>query len=99
MGGLWGIFPALVVFNGCLGLIAANCNAGMLDPFGNSAGTASAIMGAGRFIMGGVASMMVGFFHNGTPVPMAIVICASSVLAFLSFRIFVDRKQNTSIAC
>lgn len=94
MGGLWGIFPGLVVFIGCLGLIGANCNAGMLDPFGKSAGTASAIMGAGRFMMGGVASMMVGFFYNGTPVPMATVICASSVLAFLSYRIFVDQEKT-----
>jgi hypothetical protein len=50
------------------------------------------MMGAGRFMMGGVASMMVGFFHNGTPVPMATVIFASSVLALLSYRIFVDRE-------
>jgi DHA1 family bicyclomycin/chloramphenicol resistance-like MFS transporter len=98
MGGLWGIFPGLVVFIGCLGLIAANCNAGMLDPFGKSAGTASAMMGAGRFMMGGVASMMVGFFHNGTPVPMATVI-SSSVLAFLSYRLLVDQEQSTSTAC
>ncbi len=87
-------YHVLVVFIGCLGLIAANCNAGMLDPFGKSAGTASAIMGAGRFMMGGVASMMVGFFYNGTPVPMATVICASSVLAFLSYRIFVDQEKT-----
>jgi DHA1 family bicyclomycin/chloramphenicol resistance-like MFS transporter len=89
LGGLWGIFPGLVVFIGSLGLIGANCNAGMLEPFGKSAGTASAMMGAGRFLFGGVASMMVGFFHDGTPTPMALLICACSVLSWISYRYFV----------
>jgi DHA1 family bicyclomycin/chloramphenicol resistance-like MFS transporter len=91
IGGLPGIFPGLVVFIGCLGLIGANCSAGMLNPFGESAGTASAIMGAGRFLFGGLASMMVGLFHNGTPVPMAAVIFVCSALAFVSYRYFVKR--------
>jgi hypothetical protein len=33
------------------------------------AGTASAIMGAGCFLFGVLASMTVGFLHNRTPVP------------------------------
>jgi hypothetical protein len=48
-------------------------------------------MGAGRFLFGGLASMMVGLFHNGTPVPMAAVICVCSALAFVSYRYFVKR--------
>jgi MFS transporter, DHA1 family, multidrug resistance protein len=99
IGGLLGLYPGLVVFIGSLGMIGANCNAGMLNPFGNSAGTASAIMGAGRFLLGGFASMMVGIFHDGTPVPMAIVICISSVLAFLSYKIFVVRDHQAALAC
>lgn len=91
IGGLLGIFPGLVLFIGCLGLIGANCNAGMLNPFGESAGTASAIMGAGRFLFGGLASMMVGLFHDGTPVPMAAVIFVCSALALISYRYFVTR--------
>jgi DHA1 family bicyclomycin/chloramphenicol resistance-like MFS transporter len=93
IGGLLGIYPGLLVFIGSLGMIGANCNAGMLDPFGDSAGMASAIMGAGRFLFGGLASMIVGILHDGTPLPMAVVIFGSSVLAFLSYRIFVIREQ------
>lgn len=92
IGGLWGVFPGLVVFIGTLGLIGANCNAGMLNPFDEAGGTASAIMGAGRFLLGGVASMLVGFLHDGTPVPMAIVIFVNSVLALLSHRLLVTQN-------
>jgi DHA1 family bicyclomycin/chloramphenicol resistance-like MFS transporter len=98
-GGLLGLYPGLVVFIGSLGMIGANCNAGMLNPFGDSAGTASAIMGAGRFLFGGLASLIVGLLHDGTPVPMAVVIFGSSALAFLSYRIFVVREPNALRAC
>jgi DHA1 family bicyclomycin/chloramphenicol resistance-like MFS transporter len=91
IGGLWGVFPWLVVFIGTIGLIGANCNAGMLNPFDEAGGTASAIMGAGRFLLGGLASMLVGFLHDGTPVPMAAVIFLSSVLALVSHRLLVTR--------
>lgn len=96
IGGLWGVFPGLVVFIGTLGLIGANCNAGMLSPFDEAGGTASAIMGAGRFLLGGVASMLVGFLHDGTPVPMAVVIFFSSMLALMSHRLLVTRHSNPS---
>ena len=96
-GGLLGIYPGLLVFIGSLGVIAANCNAGMLNPVGDSAGMASAIMGAGRFLFGGLASAIVGTFHDETPVPMAVVICLSSLFAFLSYRIFVVRDHRAAL--
>ena len=97
IGGLWGIYPSLVAFIGCLGLIGANSAAGMLDPYGKTAGIASSVMGAGRFLFGFFASSMVGIFHNGTPVPMAAIICASSVLAFLSYRFLVSAQPAAAI--
>jgi DHA1 family bicyclomycin/chloramphenicol resistance-like MFS transporter len=97
IGGLWGIYPSLVAFIGCLGLIAANSAAGMLDPYGKTAGVVSSVMGAGRFLFGFFASSMVGFFHNETPVPMAAIICASSVLAFLSYRFLVSGQPAAAI--
>ena len=97
IGGLWGIYPSLVAFIGCLGLIGANSAAGMLDPYGKTAGIASSVMGAGRFLFGFFASSMVGIFHNGTPIPMAAIICASSVLAFLSYRLLVSGQTADAI--
>jgi len=97
MGGLWGIFPGLVAFIGCLGLIASNSAAGMLDPYGKTAGIASSVMGAGRFLFGFVTSMMVGIFHNGTPVPMAAIICVCGILAFLSYRFLVSGQPAAAI--
>jgi DHA1 family bicyclomycin/chloramphenicol resistance-like MFS transporter len=93
-GGLLGLYPGLFIFIGSLGMIGANCNAGMLDPFGESAGMASAVMGAGRFLFGGFSSMIVALLHDGTPVPMAIVIFVSSTLAFLCYRFFVIGDQR-----
>jgi DHA1 family bicyclomycin/chloramphenicol resistance-like MFS transporter len=94
IGGLWGVFPGLVVFIGTLGLIGANCNAGMLSPFEGAGGTASAIMGAGRFLLGGLASMLVGILHDGTPLPMAGVIFGCSLFALLSHQALVMRQPQ-----
>ena len=97
IGGLWGIYPSLAAFIGCLGLIGANSAAGMLDPYGKAAGIASSVMGAGRFLFGFFASSMVGLFHNGTPLPMAAIICVSSILAFLSYRFLVSAQPADAI--
>lgn len=85
IGGLWGIFSTLVVFIGTLGVIGSNTTAGMLNPFASAAGTASAILGAGRFLFGSFASMLVGALHDETPIPMAAVICTCGLLAFVSY--------------
>jgi hypothetical protein len=54
-------------------------------------------MGTGRLLFGFLTSMMVGIFHDGTPVPMAAIICASSVLAFLSYRFLVSGQPADAI--
>jgi DHA1 family bicyclomycin/chloramphenicol resistance-like MFS transporter len=86
LGGLWGIFPLLVIYVGVLGLIGANTAAGFVSPFGQSAGSASALLGAVRFLFGALASAVVAWLHDGTPLPMAMVIAACGVLAFICYR-------------
>ncbi len=57
----------------------ANALAIGLEPFPQLAGTASAMIGAMRFGVGGVLGALIGSTHDGTAVPMALGIGASGL--------------------
>ena len=62
-------------------MIGANATAGALSEFPNMAGTASAFLGMLQFAMGAAAGALVGFFHDGTAMPLVIVMMSSGLLA------------------
>jgi MFS transporter, DHA1 family, multidrug resistance protein len=78
MGG----FPAQVILIFvCLcmtGLLYPNVTALAMAPFGETAGSASALLGTIQYSLGATAGAMVGIFHNETAVPMlsAMAVCA-----------------------
>jgi DHA1 family bicyclomycin/chloramphenicol resistance-like MFS transporter len=81
--GLWalaGIAGALFVFLGMTGMVGANASAGAMSTHPELAGSASALVGMLQFAMGALAGGAVGFFANGTAVPMAAVIAATSLI-------------------
>jgi len=67
----------------CVGLISPNTSALALAPFDKNAGTASSLLGATQMAIGSVVSVGVSMFKAKSAVPMASIIIASSVLAFL----------------
>jgi len=75
----------------CVGLISPNTSALALAPFDKNAGTASSLLGATQMAIGSVVSVGVSMFKAKSAVPMASIIIASSVLAFL---ILVVGKRN-----
>ena len=82
--GLAGIVIPVVVYVSCIGLTGPNSNALALAHFPRSAGTANAMAGALRFSIGAGTTALVGFLHDGTAVPMAMVMAGCGVMSVLS---------------
>jgi DHA1 family bicyclomycin/chloramphenicol resistance-like MFS transporter len=66
-------------------MISANSTALAMSASGHFAGTASSLVGVSQFIMAGLVSFSIGFFHDGTIWPLAstIIVCALGALALL----------------
>lgn len=90
-GGLAGLLVPLFGFVATLGFIFANAAAGAMAPFGTRAGSAAALMGTVQFAIAAVAGAMVGRCHDGTAVPMAVVICGCGLAAFVSRQVLLGR--------
>jgi DHA1 family bicyclomycin/chloramphenicol resistance-like MFS transporter len=67
------------------GFVGPNATAAAMAPYGKQAGSASALLGAVAFGLGAGAGALVGALHNGTALPMALVIalCGSAALIVL----------------
>jgi DHA1 family bicyclomycin/chloramphenicol resistance-like MFS transporter len=74
----------LVCFFVCLsgmGCILPNASALALSHQGHRAGTASALMGTLQFTLGTLAGAAVSFWHDGTALPLAVVMAVCGVAA------------------
>ena len=92
-GGLWGIAINICILLACMGMIAPNAAAVILNYFPTLAGTASSVINISRFAFGGLGGYVVSVLHNGTPVPMALTICAANILALGSCYWLVLRAK------
>lgn len=78
----WFAFMAPLFFViSAAGLSFPNAPAIALNRHGESAGTAAALLGASQFMIGGAIAPLVGVLDNGTPVPMAAIMVATTGLA------------------
>ncbi|NTV15657.1 MAG: multidrug effflux MFS transporter [Desulfobulbaceae bacterium] len=73
----------LFIGYGLLGLIMPTCTVLALDGHGAVAGSASALLGAARFVTGAAIMGGVGLLADGSPLPMlgGIAVCAITALA------------------
>ncbi|MGP3685627.1 Bcr/CflA family multidrug efflux MFS transporter [Streptomyces sp. IBSNAI002] len=83
--GLVPIAAALFVLMSAMGLVMPNTNAQALMRTPHAAGSASALIGTSSFLVGAVASPLVGIAGEDTAVPMAVVQLACSLLAVACF--------------
>lgn len=67
----------------CLGFINPNTTALALAPFKKAAGSASALNGFIRMILGAFSSGLVSYLANGTALPMVGIIALCSTLGFV----------------
>jgi DHA1 family bicyclomycin/chloramphenicol resistance-like MFS transporter len=85
--GLAGIVVPLWICLASLGFTFPNSVAAAMAPFGDRAGSASALLGTLQFTLAGLLSYLSGHFYNHTALPMAALIagCGASALLLLRF--------------
>lgn len=85
--GLFSTIFLIWIFLSTQGFAFPNSSALCLAPFSKNAGTASALMGALQLGIGAVSTALVSIFNNGTPMPMAAVMCICAVGSFVVLMI------------
>ncbi|MDH4874250.1 Bcr/CflA family multidrug efflux MFS transporter [Pseudomonas sp. BN515] len=80
---------ALLLFVSVTGMLGANAIASLMALFPQRAGAAAALAVAGQFGLGALASFLVGVLHDGSPMPMSLVVALCGVGAFVSLRLAV----------
>ncbi|MEV4872869.1 multidrug effflux MFS transporter [Streptomyces syringium] len=83
--GLLPIATGLFVLMSAMGLTLPNTNAQALMRSRDAAGSASALLGTSTFLLGAIASPLVGIAGSQTAVPMAVVQVACAALAIGCF--------------
>lgn len=85
--GLTPVATALFVLMSSMGVTLPNTNALALNRAAHAAGSAAALLGTVPFLIGAVASPLVGLWGEHTPVPMALVMLASGTVAIALFLV------------
>jgi DHA1 family bicyclomycin/chloramphenicol resistance-like MFS transporter len=85
--GLPVLLPMLFVNVGCLGLILPNAGALGLAEHGDVAGAAASLLGPTPYVLGALASPLVGLGGRHDAAPMGVVIALFDVLALGSFAL------------
>lgn len=80
---LWPLLVPLFGCIACLGFLLPNASACAMASQGRHAGSASALMGSLQFSVAAAASALVGALHDGTALPMAVVITVCGLVAAL----------------
>ncbi|MGY6025139.1 multidrug effflux MFS transporter [Streptomyces spinosirectus] len=83
--GLVPVAAALFVLMSAMGMTLPNAQALALMRTRHAAGSASALLGASSFLIGAVASPLVGIAGEHTAVPMAVVQLAAALVALACF--------------
>ncbi|MBK5538851.1 multidrug effflux MFS transporter [Pseudomonas sp. TH05] len=90
---LWPLLLPLFVCIASLGCIIPNASACAMNGQGARAGSASALLGCLQFSVAAGAAWLVGFLHDGSAMPMAMVISLCGVLA-VTMAVLTRRLQN-----
>lgn len=90
--GLFTIGLSIFLFMSFLGMTFPNSTASSLESQGLKAGSASALLGTMQFSLSAISSGLVSYFHNGTLVPMTMIIGLCGMGAFVVFKLVVPKK-------
>ncbi|MGH8365135.1 MAG: MFS transporter, partial [Pseudomonas sp.] len=90
---LWPLLVPLFICIASLGCILPNTSACAMSGQGARAGSASALLGCIQFGVAAGAASLVGVLHDGTAMPMAMVISLCGVLA-VTFAMLTRRLQR-----
>ena len=92
--GLPALLPALFVNVASLGLVLPNAGALGLAKHGDVAGAAASLLGPTPYILGALASPLVGLGGRHDAVPMGVVIALFDVIALASFAFLAGRGNE-----
>lgn len=84
VGGLTAIVACLVFYVSVTGLLGANSVASLLARFPKQAGAAAGLAVAGQFGLGTAASALVSALHDGSPLPMSLVVGTTGIGCLLA---------------
>ncbi|MEV3874430.1 Bcr/CflA family multidrug efflux MFS transporter [Streptomyces sp. NPDC049906] len=90
--GLLPVAGGLFVLMSAMGLVLPNANTLALQRAGHAAGSASALLGTSSFLIGAIASPLVGIAGEDTAVPMALVQLAAGLCALAAFVLLTRRR-------
>jgi len=93
-GAIAGLALPLFVVLSVLTVVASNAISGALAVAQNRAGAAAALAGALQFGVGALTSGALGWFADGTPRPMCIIICAGAVAALGANLLLLGRARH-----
>jgi DHA1 family bicyclomycin/chloramphenicol resistance-like MFS transporter len=96
--GLYAILPPLFIVVSCVGIVSTAGFSLAMQNYGQSAGSAAALLGLLSFIFGGIVAPLVGIGGSHTSVPMGIVIAAADVGSVLCYIILVRRRSQINFA-
>ena len=91
--GLAVIIPGLFLVVSSVGLIGTTTSSLALQNQGQSAGTASALLGMLSFIIGGIVAPLVGIGGTQTALPLAIVMAVAVLAAVVCFVSLAKNKD------
>ena len=80
---LWGLLGLALM---AVGSILPNAAALALAPFAQGAGSASSVLGATQYVIGGTAGALVGLAHDGTARPMTVMIAGCAWAGWATLR-------------
>ncbi|MDB5084820.1 MAG: transporter, partial [Bacilli bacterium] len=83
--GLSAILPPLFVVVSCVGIVSTTGFSLAMQNYGQSAGSASALLGLLSFIFGAIVAPLVGIAGSHTAVPMGIIIASADTLSVVCY--------------
>ncbi|MBV2132190.1 multidrug effflux MFS transporter [Pseudomonas sp. MAP12] len=92
LAGLWLILPAFFVLVSSVGLVGPNATALAMAEQGAHAGQASALHVSLTFGMGMLAGLLVSRLHDGSLLPLALVVFCFNIAGLLAMRLRLRRE-------
>ena len=83
------LLAAFFTYIASLGFLVPNSTAAALATHGQQAGTASALLGTAQFALATLMGTLVGMVHDGSARPLAFIMAACGVSAWLAYRLLI----------
>ncbi|WP_101675653.1 multidrug effflux MFS transporter [Alloalcanivorax mobilis] len=90
---LWNVVPLIMTVASMAALAIPNAMASFLAYFDNDSGAATGLNGCLQFLMAGLIGSGLGLIHDGTPLPMTVLMALCACLALASYW-FLGRARG-----